>query len=187
MIRTLLLKVMLLLTLYTIPCISSSQASRNLFAGQTYLRVKPLAYLWGVHLGLEHTTNDKMSVVGDLNFHGLYLGLPNVSLSTELRWYMFGNPRTGIYSSLRAVAGYFWDTPAVEQRPFYAGGGIGIGAVGQLSSRVGIWIDLGLKYAPPFGPKVKKELRDGMTGYLYFGFISPASVIDPSIGISIQI
>ncbi|MDO4692868.1 MAG: hypothetical protein Q4A64_08355 [Porphyromonadaceae bacterium] len=187
MIRILLVKFIVLMTICLTPAMSSAQSSSKAFAGQTYLRVKPLTYLWGAHLGLEYTTNDKISVVGDLTVHGLYIGLPNAALSAELRWYMLGNPRAGLYSSLRAVGGYFWDAPAVEQRPFYAGGGIGAGVVGKLSSRVGLWFDLGFKYAHVFGTKVNKSHKDHNFGFVYYAFIGPASVIDTSIGLAIQI
>ena len=148
----------------------------------------PLTFLLGANLGVETLLSPKVSIGGELTGH-VWIVPANIAITPTIKYYFKGVAGKGFYVSGKLVAGYFFNKTVVEDAPYYAGGGIGIGGITPLRDRDRFYLfgGLGLKLVSPFGRRPGSNTHDTGAGMAYYAFLSPASLLDVSIGIAIRL
>lgn len=153
----------------------------------TFLTILPQHFLFGPNIGFEQGLSRKWSMSCDVTGHLWLTSTPNIALKANLKYYFLGQVGKGIYARINATAGHFLQESAIAGYPFYAGGGIGLGGMLPLT-RNGKWhitTDAGLKVVPPIGKrKIGNKDPDPTFSMAYYTFLSPAALIDFSIGIA---
>lgn len=161
-----------------------SEATRG---SGTFLTLRPFTFILGPNIGFEQALSNKWSISGEVTSNLWLVSTPTIALRTHMKYYLLGRVGKGLYGRLTATGGHFWAESAVDGRPYYAGGGIGIGGMVPLSRKEKwhISIDGGLKFVPLFGKKGATMQEPQATNHLaYYSLFSPGSLIDLSIGIA---
>lgn len=151
------------------------------------IRLKPLSYILGGHIGVERPLSERLSWVNDLTVQAYYG--QTVSLGSSLQWYLTKEPTKKSRWHLRfeAIGGYFWDKPVIDQHNFYAGLGAFVGFSSRLSPRARLYMESGLRGAIPFGHTNKVSSNKDASNMAYYVLISPASMIEINAGFSFDL
>ncbi len=152
----------------------------------TWISTNVFEWFWGPNVGIERALSERWSLMGEGIVHLWFIDTPNVALKSNLKYYFSGSVAQGWYLRANATAGYFWKKGAIENRPFYAGGGVGGGGIVPLTKKKKWYLslDAGIKFVAPFGQSrdpLEKSLDS--FGMAYYSVFSPASLFDLSIGI----
>ncbi len=155
------------------------------------ISTKPQTLLFGFNLGIERVFSPKFSWYTETtsHFHSAFqkiLVYQSTALSTSLRWHCVGRFGKSFYVEPKLVAGLFYNETLVENKPYYAGGGLSVGLMYPLFKKNKHWYyfyDAGVKFCIPFGYRANSLIGDPNSGAIY-AFLSPASLIDFSVGIS---
>lgn len=152
------------------------------------LRIKPLSYIFGGHIGIEKPLSPRLSWVNDLVVHA-YFGR-TAALSSSLQWYLTKEPTRKDRWHLRfeAVGGFFWQKEPIVTERYYAGlGGFG-GFSSRIKPKLRFYAEAGLRYAPPFG-KIEhdKDKKIDGGGVAYYTLISPGSLAEVNVGLSFDL
>lgn len=105
-----------------------------------------------------------------------------------MKYYLKGTVDKGFYTKFKVLGGAFFSETPIENKPYYAGAGIGIGGILPFfnSNKFYISADAGLQFAVPFGSRPQGHVKDGSWGTAYCTLLSPASIPDLSIGIALK-
>lgn len=167
----------------------AQQPSTKKEESKLFLSTAPQHLLFGANLGIEKELSPKLSLGTDLTTHLWITPAPNIAISPMIKYYYSGIVGMGFYARAKVVGGYFFNTSAIDDHPFYAGGGIGTGLLIPLG-KSNHWLfsaDVGIKFVAPFGKGAKKLTKsDGKWGMTYYSILSPASLFDLSVGIAYQ-
>lgn len=149
---------------------------------------KPFSFLFGANLGIETALSKKISIGGDVTTH-FWLAEQNVGVFPTVKYYFRGEVGKGFYASGVLAGGYFFNKTAVENAPYYAGAGIGLGGITPLLDWDWFYLFGGFtfKYVHPLGYRAGSNTLDAKGGMAYYAFFSPASVVDLNVGIAIRL
>ncbi len=106
-----------------------------------------------------------------------------------MKYYLKGTVDKGFYTKFMVLGGAFFSETPIENKPYYAGAGIGIGGIFPLfnSNKFYISADAGLQFAVPFEYRPQSCVKDRSWGTAYCTLLSPASIPDLSIGGSTKV
>ncbi len=153
---------------------------------------KPQTFLLGFNVGAEYVISKKLSWHSEVTNHLYTSRFASSAVSTSLKWHFLGKFGKSIYLQPKLVAGFFYDETPMEDKPYYAGFGIGLGGMHTISKnkRWFLFYEAGIKACNAFGNRpnstpINPENEVNKTvGAMEYFFISPASIFDLSIGIS---
>lgn len=150
----------------------------------TYISTSPLSFFYGGNVGVERELSKKLSLFSELTVHGWGETPDNAMLSTSLIWYMTG--RTGrLYLRPKIFVGAYW-REFIDRQPYYAGGGVSLGASMPITKRMKLWTEAGLQFPAFFGKKDKEPIYFG-DALLYGIFGGPGAVIKFDLGLSFRL
>lgn len=140
------------------------------------ITVKPTVFFLGANVGIDYNFAPTLTLSNEFSTH-LWI-YPNIAYSPSLKWHFKGNTQQGFYIRGLLVGGIFFNETALDDHPYYAGGGLSVGGIVPLGSkkRVSLFGEVGLKYAAPFGTRVGSTKKKNSDGMAYYTFFSPASM-----------
>ncbi len=156
---------------------------------------KPQSFLFGFNVGAEYVISKKLSWHTEV-INQLYLvRSKSTALSTSLKWHFSGKFGKSTYLQPKLIAGFFYNETPLDDKPYYAGFGLGFGGMHSISKnkRWFISYEIGVKACDAFGYRPNSSLvsrEEGgciTTGVVEYLAISPASFFDLSIGISYRL
>ncbi len=156
----------------------------------TLISVKPLPLFFGLNAGIETPLSSKFSLKTEVNSH-FYYDYKNIAVSPTLKWYFNDEVSNGFHLNLKTFGGYFFDETVFDDKPYYIGGGVGIGWISPQykDNRLRFFAEINLKYPHLFGNRVNSTNpeKDGAYKILYMYYLSPASVIESNLGFAFRL
>lgn len=157
---------------------------------QLLLTIKPQHYFLGAQLGLDYQLSKKVAIGGEVTSHFWFDTPPNIALTPHVKWFFKGQVGRGWYLRAKTVAGYFFKEVVIDERySYYAGGGVGIGAIAPFlaNNRFYIFFDAALAVVAPFGkrgadPLDEREKLAHQPGMWYYSIASPGATIELALG-----
>lgn len=151
------------------------------------IRLKPLSYFLGGHIGIEKPLSARLSWVNDLVVHS-YIG-KTFAINSSLQYYLTKEPtkRNRWHLRCEAIGGYFWDKSVINGHRYYAGLGVFAGFSTRISSLIRLYAEGGIRGAIPFGNSSKRNSNKDNSGTFYYVFVSPASLLDINVGLSFDL
>lgn len=160
---------------------------RASWARSFYLISQPQKLFFGLHIGGDYALCSALALSADATAQCWGMSYPTLALSTSLKWFVVGKVGKGFYLRPEVLGGLFFARSPMADHPYYGGVGFGRGIMHSIS-RNGHWLlqwQGGVKWGPPFGGTRELELNtEDMAGVLHYGFLSPASLIDLSLGVA---
>ncbi len=152
------------------------------------ITTKPQTLFLGFNLGAEYVISPKLSWHSELTSHLHTFDYRSTALKTSLKWHFLGHFGKSLYLEPKLVAGFFHDYTPIDDKPYYAGIGLGLGAMHSISKnkRWFLFYEAGVKTCEPFGYR-KDSSPDNDLGIIDYLFISPSSLYDLAIGISYRL
>lgn len=150
-------------------------------------KTKLQSFFFGANIGAEIPLSYKVSIGGDITTH-CWLVPTNISITPSIKYYLKGRIDKGFYTKFKVLGGVFFSETPIENKPYYAGAGVGVGGILPLfnSNKFYIFADAGLQFAVPFGHRSQSDVKDVAWGMAYYTLLSPASIPDLSIGIALK-
>ncbi|WP_329903876.1 hypothetical protein [Porphyromonas pogonae] len=155
---------------------------------KNYIYTIPQYLIFGANIGTDFSISSKITLGGEINAHYRF-GPPNLAISPIMKYYFKGQIGNGYYARAKLVGGFFFNQTAIDDHPYYAGGGIGIGGMTPLfrSGKWYIFADLGFKFVAPFGNRSQSKIDDNLWGMIYYTLLSPASMPELFVGIAFRL
>ena len=169
------------------PTKAFAQDLSNTYDKRVSLNLKPQSYIFGANLGADFPISPKLALGGEISVH-LRIGEPNMAIKPSLKYYFSGGHDDGVYARFKLIGGYYFSECAVDDDPYYAGGGISIGSMTPMfkSKHLFFFAEVGLQVAPTFGYRANNVKMDGDLGGVYHGLLSPGALPDVSLGIAFK-
>lgn len=92
------------------------------------MTTKPQSFFFGANIGAEIPLSSKISKGGDVTDH-CWLVPANISIIPFMKYYLKGTVDKGFYTKFKVLGGAFFSETPIENKPYYAGAGIGIGGI----------------------------------------------------------
>lgn len=152
------------------------------------LSSRPQALVFGANLGAEFPLSPKISFAGEITAHRRFVP-KNIAIIPSIKYYLRGDMGKGIYMRAKLVGGMFFSETPIDNHPYYAGAGFGVGGILPFFDIENLYVfaDAGLKFAAPFGYRANSQLKDGDWGMAYYTILSPASIPEISVGIAFRL
>lgn len=169
-------------------CLTNSYAQRQSTHNKVSITTTPLRLFFGVNLGVDCNLSHKTALGAEVTAH-LWNAPANIAIAPSFKYFFKGNLNRGIYTNIKAVGGFFFEETAIDNHPYYAGGGLGIGGIVPLclSEKVCLFGEIGVKYVAPFGERPNSSMKDGNWGMAYYILISPASFPELKLGLKFNL
>lgn len=165
-------------------CQQDSNVGKALF-----ISTKPQTLLFGPNLGIELQASRKVSIGADLTAHLWAAPAANIAIAPHIRYFFGrGSVGKGFYAQLKLVVGHILERDIISGPPYYAGGGLGLGAITPIfgSRHWHLFANVGLKAVAPFGTIKREHRKDDGFSMAYYALMSPASIPDLNIGIAFR-
>lgn len=178
--KGIIIKALLFATLIFVPVSKLGAQDKNYLL----LTTRPQSLVLGANLGAEFPLSPRVSFAGELTTHCRFVP-GNIALSPSLKYYL----NNSFFLKAKLIGGFFFSETPVENHPYYAGAGFGIGFMLPFpgSERLYIFADSGIKFAAPFGYRANSAVKDGAWGMAYYTLMSPASIPELSLGIAFKL
>ena len=155
-----------------------------------FITVKPQSFLFGANVGTEIAMSSKTSVGGEVTGHFWPKNIPsNMAIAPIFKYYLRGTVGQGLYARAKLVGGYYFKKTAIDNQPYYAGGGVGFGGITSLckAGRIHLFVDVGVKFVPSFGNRPNSNISGAEFGMVYYAICSPASMPEFAVGVAFRL
>ncbi len=156
----------------------------------TLISIRPIQLIYGLNTAIETPLSSKFSLKTEVNSH-FYYDYKNIAISPTLKWYFNNKVGNGFHLNLKTVGGYFFNKTAFDDKPYYVGGGVGIGWISPQykNNKWRFFAEINLKYPHLFGNRANStnSKKDGAYRMVYMYYLSPASVIELSLGVAFRL
>ncbi len=168
----------------------TAQINNEKYQHKKFISIRPQSYMFGANVGFETSLSKKWSLKTDVTSH-FYYDYKNIAVLPTLKWYFQNEVGNGFHLNLKTFVGYFFNETPIKNKPYYTGGGIGIGWMKPFpNSNWYFCTNANIKIPFVFGnrPNSTPTIDENSDSYgfnmIYMYYLSPACALDINIGLA---